>query len=351
MERVSVVVPIFNAQESLSRCVESLRRQTLEDVQIVLVNDGSTDASLSVCRDQARQDRRIVVIDKDNGGLSSARNAGLQAAAGECIGFVDADDWVEEDMYESMYRKMATLKADLCMCCHRQDGHRSRLVSLPVAQETIEAEAIRESIVRNVIAGALDRRRYFPLFVWMCLYRRDVIMSPRLVFQDERELYREDMAFNLAALGRVRRVCIDREHHYNYTVQEGSLSRRYRPDMVAMCARLSRVIAEIGTANGLLDDEMIREHTIASGVTILVNEVRALKERGVRRVLAAMGAGCRDDVLQRALAGGTPRGVGVSRRTLLFLMKHAIVMPILVYYSLALSLESRGPGGAARAPG
>lgn len=98
---ISVVVPIYNVAKQLPKCLESIVGQTYADLEIILVNDGSTDNSLEICRDFAQRDSRIKIIDKQNGGLSSARNAGIKAATGEWIGFVDSDDWIESDMYET----------------------------------------------------------------------------------------------------------------------------------------------------------------------------------------------------------------------------------------------------------
>lgn len=103
MPKVSIVVPVYNVERQLARCINSLRTQTIEKVEIILVNDGSTDKSLEICRYFAELDRRIKVIDKPNGGVSSARNKGIELAQGEYIGFVDPDDWIEPDMYRSIY--------------------------------------------------------------------------------------------------------------------------------------------------------------------------------------------------------------------------------------------------------
>lgn len=101
-QTVSIIVPVYNAAKTLARCVDSLTGQTYENLEILLVNDGSRDDSLSLCREYAASDSRIRVIDKPNGGVSSARNAGLDAARGDFVLFCDSDDWVEPDLCESM---------------------------------------------------------------------------------------------------------------------------------------------------------------------------------------------------------------------------------------------------------
>ena len=98
--RISVIVPVYNVEQYLPRCVESILAQTYENLEILLVDDGAKDGSGAICDAYARQDERVKVIHKENGGLSSARNAGIDASTGEYLSFVDSDDWIEPDMYE-----------------------------------------------------------------------------------------------------------------------------------------------------------------------------------------------------------------------------------------------------------
>jgi hypothetical protein len=115
---ISVIVPVYNAEKWLRRCVESLEAQTWPAMQLVLVNDGSADGSLALCRALAAQYSNILVCDRPNGGAAAARNTGLDAAQGAYIGFVDADDFVEPDMYETMCRAMQQFGAEIA-CCGR----------------------------------------------------------------------------------------------------------------------------------------------------------------------------------------------------------------------------------------
>lgn len=120
---VSVIVPVYKVEEYLPRCVDSILRQTYEDLEIILVDDGSPDASGAICDDYAARDSRVRVIHKPNGGLSSARNAGIDAATGDYLGFVDSDDWIGPDMYETMMGLMKQHHADLvCGGRYNVDG-------------------------------------------------------------------------------------------------------------------------------------------------------------------------------------------------------------------------------------
>jgi len=116
MKTVSIIVPIYNAQKTLQRCVDSLCSQSLQSIEIILINDGSTDDSASLSDALAKQDHRIQVIHKENGGVSSARNAGIACATGEFIGFVDADDWIDQQMFARLVRIMEIHQTDMAVC-------------------------------------------------------------------------------------------------------------------------------------------------------------------------------------------------------------------------------------------
>ena len=121
---ISVIVPVYNVEKYLDQCVESIVNQTYKNLEIILVDDGSPDNCPAICDEWAKKDERIVVIHKDNGGLSSARNAGLDIAHGEYIGFVDSDDYIDSDMYEQLLNAIID-DADLSCCGRRivdEDG-------------------------------------------------------------------------------------------------------------------------------------------------------------------------------------------------------------------------------------
>lgn len=115
-ELISIIVPVYNVEQYLKRCVESIIHQTYSNLEIILVDDGSKDSSGKMCDEYAAEDSRIKVIHQENGGASAARNRGLAIAKGELIGFVDADDWILEDMYMYLYGLMKEYHADISMC-------------------------------------------------------------------------------------------------------------------------------------------------------------------------------------------------------------------------------------------
>lgn len=113
---ISVIVPVYKAEEYLPRCLNSILRQTWSDLQVILVDDGSVDGSGAICDDYAAKDSRVQVIHQPNGGVSKARNAGLDAATGDWIGWVDSDDWIDPDMFRCLLETALSAQADVCVC-------------------------------------------------------------------------------------------------------------------------------------------------------------------------------------------------------------------------------------------
>lgn len=165
---ISVIVPVYKVEQYLPRCVDSLLRQTYENLEIILVDDGSPDRCGEICEEYARRDSRIRVIHKENGGLSSARNAGIDVARGEYLGFVDSDDWIEPETYALM-AAMAMEENVSLVCAGRfnvtEDG--AKTVGLcPPRRETISGEELVSRIFRwdHVDSAAWDKLYHSSLF-------------------------------------------------------------------------------------------------------------------------------------------------------------------------------------------
>lgn len=166
---ISVIVPVYNVEEYLPRCVDSILAQTYGNLEILLVNDGTKDNSGAICDEYAKKDARIRVIHKENGGLSSARNAGLNVARGEYIAFVDSDDWIERDAYETMLG--LALKHDVkLVCAGRYDvnsgsGEKKRGLC-PPGQEVISGQELVRRIFTwdNIDSAAWDKLYHRSLF-------------------------------------------------------------------------------------------------------------------------------------------------------------------------------------------
>jgi len=196
MPKISIIVPVYKVEAYLARCVGSLRNQTLQDIEIILVDDGSPDGCPRICDEFAMEDSRIRVVHKENGGLSSARNAGLLVARGEYVGFVDSDDDVDPDMYRRMLEVALREKTDFVMCDYMRipEFGDSYLKTLVIAPGRYGKTAIRSDIFPQLIMG--ENVDYGPLLsVWHCLYRADFLKAHDIFF-DEAVRWSEDNIFS-----------------------------------------------------------------------------------------------------------------------------------------------------------
>lgn len=231
MPLVSIVVPVYNVEKYLERCIISLVNQTLRDIEIILVDDESPDSSPSLCDKWRLRDERIKVIHKKNEGLGLTRNAGMGIAQGKYVAFVDSDDFVEPDMYERLYAECKKNNLDCIYSEFNVDDYPGFRVVTKPEKLYVGAEEIEQ--LRLDIVGA--EPSYISGVKYHCssckgLYKLDIIKKNSLQFHSERQYISEDMLFNLDFLYHSERVKIVPWKFYHYCLNGASLSHSYRPD-------------------------------------------------------------------------------------------------------------------------
>lgn len=209
---ISVIVPVYNVEQYLDRCVESIINQTYKNLEIILVDDGSPDNCPAMCDAWAKKDNRIKVIHKANGGLSDARNAGMAIATGELIGFVDSDDWISPDMYQHLHDLMATDNSDIAACGVEmvwEDGTPSCSLTKSGCCVLNQEEAMQ----------AIIEESWLKQPVWYKLYKTKLIQDiPFPVGQ-----YHEDVFWSYQAVGNAQRVSVSDKVCYYYAQRSGSI--------------------------------------------------------------------------------------------------------------------------------
>ena len=229
MPLVSVIVPVYKVEKYIYRCVKSLINQTLKDIEIILVDDGSPDRCPEICEQFAREDKRIQVVHKTNGGLSSARNAGLEVARGKYIGFVDSDDDVELDMYEKMAGMAEKYQVDFVMADYTRVFANGKIQKV---QQCIDGGLYnRERVIKSIFPRLImqENIEYGPLLsVVMCLYRTDFLRENHLIF-DEEVKWSEDNIFS-AIMGYHCNsfYYLKGEALYHYYNNPGTITTSYR---------------------------------------------------------------------------------------------------------------------------
>lgn len=251
-KKVSVIVPVYKVEQYLDRCMRSLLAQTMPDIEIILVDDGSPDRSGQMCDEYARQDPRIRVIHKENGGLGFARNSGLDIAEGEYIAFLDSDDYIAADMYEKMYTAAKEYNADVVLAGINTVGGilfgEEEIKQTHCFRETelfVGAEG-RRKLLQGFIGAAPEEKddSRYDFAVWKNIYRGDMIRDNHVRFVSEREIAAEDLMFQLSVVPFVNRA-VGIPGAYSYYCHNGaSLSKSYRSDRFARCMHVVSKVEE-----------------------------------------------------------------------------------------------------------
>ena len=207
---ISIIIPVYKVEPYIHKCLDSVCAQTYQNLDIILVDDGSPDTCGSICDEYAARDSRIRVIHKENGGLSSARNAGMAIARGDFIGFVDSDDWIEPDMFELLYRNMAAENAAISVCGHYQ--HENEKFSA-CGDSSYAVLSPREAI------ESVYCRNGFAIVVWNKLFRKELFCN--LCFPEGR-IY-EDAFIIFQLLDAAQKIVIDMKPKYHYLCRPGSI--------------------------------------------------------------------------------------------------------------------------------
>lgn len=215
---LSIIVPVYNVEEFIDECLESIVRQTYHNLEIIVVDDGSTDSSGKKCDEWSECDNRIVVIHKKNGGLSDARNAGLEIAKGKYIGFVDSDDVIHPQMYQRLYETLQQTDSEIS-CCGVQKIYTAENFS---EQKIVQSKA--ESYTDSEALLSIIKDEKIRVTVWNKLYMRNVIGNT--VFEFGR--CHEDEFWSYRIFGKTKKIVVLDEKYYGYRQRENSImSRKY----------------------------------------------------------------------------------------------------------------------------
>lgn len=215
--KVSVVVPIYNVEPYLRECVDSILAQTLEDIEIILVDDGSPDHCGEIAEEYAREDSRVKVIHQKNAGLGSARNTGVANAVGEYVGFVDSDDWVHPKMFEKLYAAAKENNSDIVTGGHREylNGNEHDYYPHPLGGQSYGKAA--EICELRVLLFGRDLNdsnpEPFPMRVWTSIYRLSLLLDNAIQFEN---VMSEDTIFNLDAYKVAKKISFTKDADYCY---------------------------------------------------------------------------------------------------------------------------------------
>lgn len=219
MEKVSVIIPIYNAEKRIGKCLDSILNQTYNNFEIVCVNDGSTDSTENILKLYSNSDSRIIVINKKNEGASTARNVGIENSTGKYIVFVDADDTIEENMIKRLVEELIEKNTDMVLCNFYYVNHTEKIKNKITTDKTFIS---RKQFLKKFHNYYIKTLINSP---WNKLYVKDKISDKF----DSNLILGEDLDFNIKYLNQIEKVSIIDEYLYNYTVQNSeSITSKFK---------------------------------------------------------------------------------------------------------------------------
>lgn len=319
--KISIVVPVYNVEQYLRRSIDSILNQTLKNIEIILVNDGSTDNSLSICEEYQSRDKRIRVIDKENGGVSSARNAGIEVAKGKYIGFVDPDDWIDSNMFENLYFKAETTSSDICMCNFVIEANNQSIPNLMnIEQEILEGEDINKHLISNMLSGSDLNSGSQTIMgsVWRLIVRRDLIERNNLKFELGVPLM-EDLIFCVNIFLKSNRVSIDKNLYYHYEKNDNSAVSIYRDNMLDLHLKVYKILKMIIKKEKLYTffEKRLRIRYVNIFLEAISNEVNRNNRKKFKEKIIFIKKITQDKVLKKILKSLDFKGYTLRKRIVL----------------------------------
>lgn len=308
MPKISVIVPVYNAERFLGNCVDSVEAQDFQDWELLLIDDGSKDATAALCDRRAEGDPRIRVFHKENGGVSTARNLGLLEMRGEYLAFLDVDDSYEPDCLSTLMGLLEKSGADSAACAHLNlmpDGSTSPEPVLPAG--VYDAAAIREQIVYPLLGERL-RQPVFNGFIWRYLYTASIVRENGITFDGA---YLEDELFLMEYFCSAKKLAVTEKPLYRYLQNPASATHKYMPDFLKVFGGFMERKEAVAEKYHLSEARpQWRENSGWAGLLIAVgNEYARGNRKSLREKQRAVESFCAMPRFARAVSAIQPEGM------------------------------------------
>lgn len=324
MVDISVIVPVYNVEDLLPRCIESIMAQTKKNLEIILVDDGATDKSGAICDEYGKKDERIRVIHKPNGGLTSAWKAGAEAAAGRYLGFVDSDDWIEADMYKRMWESACKYNSDIVVCGlvfdYEDTSIQKRNEISEFRKEYYSRKELEELFPVLINDGRFFGRKLQPARVTK-LYRKELVDENMSLCKEEVSVG-EDMQLTLPVFMDAKSMSVVKDFYpYHYWFNQKSMTGKYDPKYLDKIKVMAKRMKEISVEKGVFDFEtQITNDFLGLAVIGLKNGVIRNTE-GKASAMAVIRRYCEDEMVREALETHTMDKLPITIKVFLILMK------------------------------
>ncbi|MGG3383611.1 glycosyltransferase [Heyndrickxia faecalis] len=272
---VTIVVPIYNSEKFLSRCLKSIQNQTYKNIEVIMVNDGSQDNSLKICLEFANKDSRFTVINKENGGVSSARNVGIEKANGEYINFIDPDDWIDNAMIERLYSTIKKYNSDISICNYVKEyvynDEQKQLINVDRLIKTYDRiQALNEMLKPNSFKG----------FVWNKLFSLNLIKENKIKF-DENINFCEDLLFCCETMLKAKKIVYDNSPFYHYFIHSNNITSGFNIKKISSLDAIEKIINLLDKSGVSILKKTYITYYMHMNISLLLNSIKINANKNV----------------------------------------------------------------------
>jgi len=348
--KVSVIIPVYNTKDYLDKCVHSILKQTYQNLEILLVDDGSSDGSAVLCDKLALEDSRIKVIHKQNEGQASARNLGIHAASGEYIMFVDSDDWLDIDAIETLVDHANRNKVDVIHFNYVREFLNKSVFKKNTFLEERVYDGDECNDIRRLILGLsgetlayLENMRFLAPCT-LKMYRADIIQNFDVTFVSLREIGAfEDGLFNFCVFSRVKRFEFLNRAYYHYRkTNKNATTVKYRPDYINRQLKLFSILASIIHKEEAWDlyKDAFQSHILYATMEIAFNALN--REGSTKERYKEIKSVLNHPFFVKVYKDSDLSYLKLKWKIYFFFIKHSMTLPVYLMTTIIMRLKSKG---------
>lgn len=316
---ITVIIPVYNVKPYLEECVQSVLNQTYGNLEVILIDDGSTDGSGELGEELQKRDKRITLIHKANEGLGFARNAGLDIATGRFITFLDSDDYIEPTMIEKLYNGMKENDVDECKMGFQHVKNDKRVSGEKKYRfELFPGNEARTEYAPRLIGSSPKEHDSIEMCVCGALFNGSLIHKYNFRFPSERELISEDLIFQLEYLQHANGACTIEDTEYKYRVNEASLTRGYRADRkeksIFFYEQVVKRLKTYGYGNDVIDRA---KKALFVCVRMSISQEVAYEKNSMKDAIRNIKCICSDQRIQNVIKSYPTKKLGMAQKIFL----------------------------------
>lgn len=339
---ISIIVPIYKVEKYIKKCVDSILSQDYKELEVILVDDGSPDRCPEICDEYAKKDKRVKVLHKENGGLVSARQTGVNIAAGEYIGFVDGDDWIEPDMYRKIAEIIERFKPDMVVTEFFSEFN----THTDISKQIFENEFYdKEGLMTDIYPKMLFDGKFYCFGIspncWSKVFRKE-LLKKNLMQVDTRIRMGEDAAFTYPCMLDAKNICYINKPFYHYRISPSSMSRGYDGRLENIIMLPYERLKTVNAKNEFDMTEQLNYYLLYLINFLIRNEAKVLNIKSGVQVRKTIKKIVKNPEVRAAVGRVSLSGLPVHTKMLVYMLRLKSVVGLHAYIKLFTKYSEKG---------